>query len=300
MNITDITIDPEFQNLIRPLAEKEREELRASLSRCGLLSPLIVWKTEGKTILVDGHNRLALWKELDGFDGSGGHEIRTQEIFLGVRGIAKEWIIKNQLGRRNLSPADYKLLVGQLYNQRKTTQGGDKKSKGKTCTLINTAEQIASETGVSPRTVKSAGKLAAKVEEIEAAQPEAPRAEVITEAKEQIRRVKVTMVVPPLHTYRVLVTTPAAPKSHAEILEETKVAMREAEEDSPKLRKLKRAWMGAGDLDAEAFTTFAAGMASPELLRRWADCVIEATPADMLQRLLERVQFEVERRGEPQ
>ena len=298
MNITDITIDPEFQNLIRPLAEKEREELRASLSRCGLLSPLIVWKTEGKTILVDGHNRLSLWKDHKGFNEE--YELKTHELPFSSKGVAKEWIIKNQLGRRNLSPADYKLLVGQLYNQRKTTQGGDKKSKGKTCTLINTAEQIASETGVSPRTVKSAGKLAAKVEEIEAAQPEAPRAEVITEAKEQIRRVKVTMVVPPLHTYRVLVTTPAAPKSHAEILEETKVAMREAEEDSPKLRKLKRAWMGAGDLDAEAFTTFAAGMASPELLRRWADCVIEATPADMLQRLLERVQFEVERRGEPQ
>ena len=298
MNITDITIDPEFQNLIRPLAEKEREELRASLSRCGLLSPLIVWKTEGKTILVDGHNRLSLWKDHKGFNEES--ELKTHELPFSSKGVAKEWIIKNQLGRRNLSPADYKLLVGQLYNQRKTTQGGDKKSKGKTCTLINTAEQIASETGVSPRTVKSAGKLAAKVEEIEAAQPEAPRAEVITEAKEQIRRVKVTMVVPPLHTYRVLVTTPAAPKSHAEILEETKVAMREAEEDSPKLRKLKRAWMGAGDLDAEAFTTFAAGMASPELLRRWADCVIEATPADMLQRLLERVQFEVERRGEPQ
>jgi hypothetical protein len=74
-----------------------------------------------------------------------------------------------------------------LYNQRKATQGGDRKSKGKNCTLNDTAQQVAAETGVSPRTVKSAGKLAAKVEEIQQAEPELPRQEVITKAKETAR-----------------------------------------------------------------------------------------------------------------
>jgi hypothetical protein len=155
--------------------------------------PLVIWKHEGKNILVDGHNRLSLWKEFNGFNDE--YELKTQELFFGNRDNAKEWIIKNQLGRRNLSPDDYKLLVGMLYNQRKKTVGGDRGNqhtvaKGKNCTLPTTAEQVAAETGVSPRTVKSAGKLAAKVEEIQQAEPELPRQEVITKAKEIIAEAK--------------------------------------------------------------------------------------------------------------
>lgn len=184
-----IVIDTEFQNLIRPLSGEERKELQESLSICGLLMPLVVWSHEGKTILVDGHNRLSLWKEFDGF---GDFEFKTQELRFGNRDKVKEWIIKNQLGRRNLSPDDFKLLVGQLYNQRKKSvtnpEGiGGKSGKiveGKNCTQQTTAEQVAEETGVSPRTVKSAGKLAAKVEEIKQAEPELPREEVIAKARE--------------------------------------------------------------------------------------------------------------------
>ena len=191
-----IVIDLEFQNLIRPLSDKERAELRDSLSSCGLLMPLVIWKHEGKNILVDGHNRLSLWKEFDGFDAD--FEFKTQELYFGSRDNVKEWIIKNQLGRRNLSPDDYKLLVGMLYNQRKKSVPnpdgiGGKSGKiveGKICTQQSTAEQVAAETGVSPRTVKSAGKLAAKVEEIQQAEPELPRQEVITKAKEIIAEAK--------------------------------------------------------------------------------------------------------------
>ena len=227
MNITDITIDREFQKLIRPLSMEEREELRVSLRRYGILSPLIVWKHEGKTILVDGHNRIELWKGM--VEDEAVHEVATKELSLDTRTEVKEWILHNQLGRRNLSPDDFTLLVGRLYNQSKTTQGGDKKSKGQVDTLIDTAEKVAAKTGVSPATVKRAGKLAAKVDEIQAAQPEAPRSEVITKAKEEVRviRVKVTPAVSPDRAVRVKVTTPAVPKSDAGTMEETKVAVTE-------------------------------------------------------------------------
>jgi hypothetical protein len=183
-----IVIDSEFEKLIRPLSKDERKELKESLASCGLLMPLVVWNSDGKTILVDGHNRLSLWKEFDGFDGD--FEFKTQELHFGNRDNAKEWIIKNQLGRRNLSPKDYTLLVGMLYNQRKATQGGDRKSKGKNCTLNDTAQQVAAETGVSPRTVKNAGKLAAAVEAIQAAEPELPRDEVIAKASKPVAKPK--------------------------------------------------------------------------------------------------------------
>jgi len=187
MKTSDIVIDAEFQKLIRPLSQEERKELKESLSSCGLLMPLVVWNSEGKTILVDGHNRLSLWQEFNGFNEE--YEFKTQELRFGNRDKVKEWIIKNQLGRRNLSPKDFSLLVGQLYNQRKKVSpnpdGKNQHSevKGKSCTQPTTAEQVAAETGVSPRTVKSAGKLAAAVEAIQAAEPELPREEVIEKAK---------------------------------------------------------------------------------------------------------------------
>ena len=188
-----IVIDSEFQKLIRPLSKDERKELKESLSSCGLLMPLVVWNSDGKTILVDGHNRLSLWQEFNGFNEE--YEFKTQELRFGNRDKVKEWIIKNQLGRRNLSPDDYKLLVGQLYNQRKKTKaeagskGGSSKDQNDTC-LETTAAAVAAETGVSPATVKRAGKLAAAVEAIQAAEPELPREEVIEKAKKPAAKPK--------------------------------------------------------------------------------------------------------------
>jgi len=50
-----ITIDEEFRAHCPPLTETERQILRQDIERSGLLSPLIVWNHEGRTILVDGH-----------------------------------------------------------------------------------------------------------------------------------------------------------------------------------------------------------------------------------------------------
>jgi len=190
-----IVIDNEFQNLIRPLSGEELKELKESLSICGLLMPLVVWRHEGKTILVDGHNRLSLWKEFDGF---GDFEFKTQELRFGNRDKVKEWIIKNQLGRRNLSPKNFKLLVGMLYNQRKKSvknpegknQHTEVKDQIDPKSKDTTAEVVAAETGVSPATVKRAGKLAAAVEEIQAAEPELPREEVIEKASNPVAKPK--------------------------------------------------------------------------------------------------------------
>ena len=188
MKPNQIVIDTEFKNLIRPLSGEELKELKESLSSCGLLMPLIVWETSGKTILVDGHNRLSLWKEFDGFNEE--YEFKTQELCFGNRDVAKEWIIKNQLGRRNLSPKDFKILAGQLYNQRKKSVGKPAGTLLDQIDPISTAEAVAAETGLSPATVKRAGKLAAMVEELQVSEPETPREDIIAKAEEIIAKPK--------------------------------------------------------------------------------------------------------------
>lgn len=185
-----ITIDPEFRDLIRPLSESERNELTDSLRSCGMLSPIIYWQHEGQNILVDGHNRLSLWIENNGFNEE--WEFKSQEIFLGKREYAREWIIKNQLGRRNLTRDEFTDLVGLLYNSRKKARGGchgnqHTPPKDQNDTLPDTADQVAAETGVSPATVKRAGKLADAADEVQSEEPELPRSEAVKKAKEAVK-----------------------------------------------------------------------------------------------------------------
>ena len=69
--------------------------------------------------------------------------------------------------RRNLTPDAFRLLLGRRYNRMKKAQGGDhgnqyvatRQSDG-----LPTADRLAAEHGVSPRTVERAGQCAAEVE----------------------------------------------------------------------------------------------------------------------------------------
>ena len=62
MSDAEVKINREFASLIPPLSSDERELLRDSLAVEGLRDSLVVW--EEKHLLLDGHNRLGLCKEL--------------------------------------------------------------------------------------------------------------------------------------------------------------------------------------------------------------------------------------------
>jgi hypothetical protein len=157
----NIKIDPEFRDLIPPLSQEELDNLHISISNDGCLAPLIVWKQEG--IILDGHNRYAFCKKCD-------YDFQVTEIKLPHRESAINWIIKNQLGRRNVSPDVAADLRGRLYISRKKLVGGDgsnQHTEEQLCqsgTIPNnqesTAEIVARETGVSPRTILRDAKYA--------------------------------------------------------------------------------------------------------------------------------------------
>lgn len=88
-----LRIDPEFRALIPPLTAEERALLEEGILRDGILSPLVVWR--GQWTVLDGHNRLDLARK---------HSLdyKVTEVDCADREAAKEWIIRNQLGRRNL------------------------------------------------------------------------------------------------------------------------------------------------------------------------------------------------------
>jgi hypothetical protein len=144
-----LTIDPEFEALIPPLAPEELKQLHSSLAGDGCLSPLIVWR--GKNVLIDGHNRYKWLTE---------HQMpfEVKEIPFSSREVAKRFIILNQLGRRNVTPETASKLRAEYAESMNRGQGGDRKSEesksnNKTLISADTATEVAKKTGVSRATV---------------------------------------------------------------------------------------------------------------------------------------------------
>jgi hypothetical protein len=93
-----LLIDPEIQSLIPLLTAEERAQLEANLRAEGCRDPLVVWpQDDGPPVLVDGHNRYAICRQY----GLPFRIVEAQGI--STRDDAIIWIVRNQLGRRNLT-----------------------------------------------------------------------------------------------------------------------------------------------------------------------------------------------------
>lgn len=172
------TIDPEFHDLIPPLTADERQHLEANIAAEGCRDPIVTWGG----VVVDGHNRLEICGRL-------GVPFRTVEREFRDRHAAVEWIIRNQLGRRNVSDYVRTALALRLKpvieskakeNQTAALKKGDgpvsmnstKREK------VDTRHEIAKAAGVSEDTVR-------KVEVIEKEAP-APVKEAVARGEKSI------------------------------------------------------------------------------------------------------------------
>ena len=136
-------IDNEFRNYIRPLSSEEYDKLEASILSEGIRDPLVIWQG----ILLDGYHRYKIAQEH-------GLEFKTVEVELPDRDTAKEWILVNQLGRRNLTEQEASYYRGKLYSARKQHQFIHPKSVGQNVPRSDTAEELGKEYGVNGRTIK--------------------------------------------------------------------------------------------------------------------------------------------------
>lgn len=153
---TDIRIDKEFHALIPPLSTEEREQLEQNIVSDGCRDPLVVWAQQ--SILLDGHNRHEIC-ERHGI----GYAVR--EIEFDDRQAAFDWIIDNQLGRRNLTPEQTSYLRGKRYNREKRSVGRPENC-GQNVPISKTSEVLGEEYGVDARTIRRDGKFADAVDSI--------------------------------------------------------------------------------------------------------------------------------------
>lgn len=156
--LPSLTIDPEFKDLIPPLDQGERDDLKKSIEKEGCRDKLVVCELEGKHILLDGHNRYEICKEL-------GIPFQSTTIKVPNRTEAKIWIIKNQRARRNLNESQRSMLAVKLealYGEEAKQRKGIRTDLGQNLDLSvagRSAEKAARDMGVSHQTVSFAKKV---------------------------------------------------------------------------------------------------------------------------------------------
>lgn len=165
-------VDPEFKKLIPALASDEYGQLEANIVEDGCRDPLTVWEEE--KLLLDGHNRLEICKRY-------GMEYELFFVSLPDRQSAINWIINNQLGRRNVNPEQASYLRGKRYNMEPKVPGQrNDLTSDQNDLRLSVAERLADEYKVSAATVKRDGKFAEAVDTLSAAIGDEARTAVLS------------------------------------------------------------------------------------------------------------------------
>lgn len=181
----NITVDSEFAALLLPPTDEEFNQLRQNILDDGEVhEPLILWNN----LIIDGHNRWKIIQEHPEIPYT------THEMIFFSRDEAIEWIIRKQLGRRNLPDYERARLALRLKpvvqaeakakQSTHTKQGYQKSDKA-----VDTKKELAKAAGVSHDTIH-------KVEVIESEAPDelrekARRGEVsINKAYNEVRKPK--------------------------------------------------------------------------------------------------------------
>ncbi|WP_394993577.1 hypothetical protein [Emticicia sp.] len=123
-----ISIIPELEALIPPLNQDEFEQLEANLLKNGCRESLLVWPTTDNVVaseststlpsyvLIDGHNRFKICQK-NRIDFS------IHLISFKTMEDVREFMIDNQLGRRNLTLEQASYLRGMKYINLKQNKG---------------------------------------------------------------------------------------------------------------------------------------------------------------------------------
>jgi len=172
----ELTLDPEVEDLLPAHTDDEEKAFRESVDRDGYFTDdLLYWRENGKCVLVDGYRRYRLWQSLP--KNSIIPPPHVKEVKLPDRQAVKQWMIRRQLGRRNLSDTARSIYRGKLYNETKSDptdnlkEGESPKDQndpsGKQGTFATSAAvSVARETKSSPATVKRDGAFVDALEAI--------------------------------------------------------------------------------------------------------------------------------------
>ncbi len=152
IDIKNLKVDKEFEDLLPVLAPEELEKLENSILQYGMLDPIKIWQepNTGEWIIIDGHNRYNILKKHNiDWHYWQDYKIMTE---LETREDVKQWMLEQQLGRRNLSDAERYEIVQKFKSvfQRKAKENQSLGGKGvPNLVKVNVQEEMAKAVGVS-------------------------------------------------------------------------------------------------------------------------------------------------------
>jgi len=136
----ELTINPEFEKLLVPLTTEEYEGLEKSITAIGCMDSIKIWNG----VILDGHNRYKVCSKKK-------VKFETTEMKLSEKEDAIDFIIKNQLARRNLTPEQRWYLIGKTHETEKHRRGNNElkphnetlnKNRGRPAKKGDTAESV--------------------------------------------------------------------------------------------------------------------------------------------------------------
>ncbi|WP_020531904.1 ParB N-terminal domain-containing protein [Flexithrix dorotheae] len=154
----NLVVNKELKAFIRSLSDEEFNQLEANILAEGCKDALIVWKNNEEYVLVDGHNRFNICQK---------HNLPfkiAQKEFADLDAV-KDYMLKLQLGRRNLTLEEISYYRGLRYETEKNKTANvfnlkqNITEKDKMSSSVNTAEKIAQEYGVNEKTIKRDAKF---------------------------------------------------------------------------------------------------------------------------------------------
>lgn len=181
-NVFEVEACDEFEKLLPRLSAESYELLRASIEIAGVRESILVWEDKpGHAFIVDGHNRCRLAE----------HEGKMSTLrycpILSIKSKegAIDWIIRNQLMRRNLTDAQRVFFVGMAAARQaakgkkervvicnKTRKGqNDQNEEFAKKETFGSREAVAKELGSTPGKVKAALAVQKKLSALDVTEP---------------------------------------------------------------------------------------------------------------------------------
>ncbi len=175
-----LLVHPKIRRRLMPLSPEERNLLEQSVLTEGIRDPLIVWRSNGRRYLLDGHQR---------HDLASKHSLpfAVQEIHLPGLVAALDWLDRNQLARRNLNTEQRALVLGRVYERAKRQGARTDRTSGQKDRKW-AAEQLGLANGVDERTVRRAAAFARAMTRLEDVNPEAAQRILQSEIRDALTR----------------------------------------------------------------------------------------------------------------
>jgi ParB-like chromosome segregation protein Spo0J len=230
-----LQIDQEYKALIPPLAADELTQLDANILQDGCRDPIVTWNET----IIDGHNRYAICQKH-------GLSFKTVTMEFADRSHAKEWIIRNQFGRRNLPPYVRVSLALELESTIAARAKENQGARNDISTTLSKSEPIDTRAEIAKIANVSEGTIA-KVKTI--------KAKASAETKDKLAKGVISIN----KAYRETkeqdepecTVVNAAKKQPKKTLEEQVI-----DEQNLTLGKLKSAWLGASSNTRKEFLSW--------------------------------------------